>query len=158
LEISRACDDDFSEILALQKLAFQENALRYDDPNIPPLTETLEQFREDCEGQTVLKMVENEKIIGSVRGRLNGNVCRVGRVIVHPDHWNKGIAHKMIATIESEFDASVYELVTGVEDHKNISLYRKHGYEIVEGELYKITHNLYFVRMVKMNGPARPSE
>lgn len=154
----KASEDDLPEILALQKLAFQENALRYNDPEIPPLTESLDDMRRDCEGHTVLKMVEDGKIIGSVRGRRNGDVCRIGRVIVHPDHWNKGIAHRMMVSIESEFDAPVFELVTGVEDHKNISLYRKHGYEIVEGELHRITHNLYFVRMVKVNKTLRLTE
>ena len=36
MKIQKANEQDLSEILALQKLAYQENAVRYNDFDIPP--------------------------------------------------------------------------------------------------------------------------
>jgi ribosomal protein S18 acetylase RimI-like enzyme len=149
LEISRASGKDMREILDIQKLAFRENAVRYDDPDITQLTDTLDDFLEKVQGYTVLKAVVDGRIVGSVKGRQNGDVCRISNLIVHPDHWNRGIGHGLMAAIENEFDADVFELVTGYKDHKNISLYEGLGYRITEGYLERVTERLYFIHMSK---------
>jgi hypothetical protein len=46
---------DQAEILALQKLAYQENAARYNDPSIPPLTQTLDELMEELKRYIILK-------------------------------------------------------------------------------------------------------
>jgi len=151
LEILRASEKDMQEILDLQKLAFQENAVRYDDPDIPPLIQTLDEFVEKAKGYTILKAVIDGKTVGSVKGLQNGDRCRISNLIVHPDHWNHGIGHGLLEAIEKEFDADVYELVTGYRDDKNISLYEKHGYRMTEGYFEKVTEKLYFIHMSKRN-------
>jgi len=151
LKIMKASEDDMNEILKIQKLAFQENAVRYNDPNIPPLIQTLEEFIDKAKGHVILKAVMDGKIVGSAKGIQNGSRCRISNVIVHPDHWNKGIGNRLVEAIESEFDVDVYELVTGYRDDKNISLYEKHGYVISEGYFEKITERLYFIHMSKRN-------
>jgi len=151
LEIMKASEDDMQEILNIQKLAFQENAVRYNDPNIPPLIQTSEEFIDKAKGHIILKAVMDGKIVGSAKGIQNGNRCRISNVIVHPDHWNKGIGGRLVEAIESEFNVDVYELVTGYRDDKNISLYEKHGYAISEGYFEKITERLFFIHMSKRN-------
>ncbi|MDR1954838.1 MAG: GNAT family N-acetyltransferase [Candidatus Methanoplasma sp.] len=148
MEILKACENDLPEILILQRLAFRENAIRYDDPDIPPIHQTLDELAEESRGQLFLKAVCEGKIIGTARGRLEGDVCRISKVIVHPDHQNRGIGHELIAAIENEFDVSAFVLRTGHLDEKNISLYKKLGY-VVEGDLEKITEHLWFVHMRK---------
>jgi ribosomal protein S18 acetylase RimI-like enzyme len=154
MEILRACEEDMPEILALQRLAFSENAVRYNDPAMPPMPQTLDELIEESEGQIFLKAVCDGKIIGTSRGIREGDVCRVSKVIVHPDCQNRGIGRRMITAIESEFDVSAYVLRTGYHDEKNISLYKKMGYAI-EGEPEKITESLWFVHMRKLvkSGP-----
>jgi len=151
MEILRASEDDMHEILNLQKLAFQENVVRYDEPDIPSVTQTLDEFVEKARGHIILKAVIDRMIIGSVKGLQNGNRCRISNLIVHPDHWNRGIGHGLVDAIEKEFDVDVYELVTGYRDDKNISLYEKHGYRLTEGYFEKVTEKLYFIHMSKRN-------
>jgi len=143
------------EILDIQKMAFRENAVRYDDPDITQLTDTLDDLLERVRGHIVLKAVADSVIVGSVKGMQIGNRCRISNLIVHPDHWNRGIGRRLMASIEDEFDADVFELVTGYKDEKNISLYGKLGYRITEGYFEKVTENLYFIHMSK---PVRNSE
>ena len=147
LEILKALENDLPEILALQYLAFRENAVRYNDFNIPPLVQTLDELIEEAKSHVILKAVVDGKIIGSVRGCRRPDHCYIGRLIVHPDFQNQGIGRKLLYAIEDEFGAGRYELTTGHLDDKNISLYIKLGYAVCERE--KISDNLYFIHMRK---------
>ena len=54
--VERANVEDVEEILALQKLAYQSEAIIYNDYTIPPLTQTLEGVKADFEKQVFLKV------------------------------------------------------------------------------------------------------
>ena len=142
------------EILELQRLAFFEAGVRYNDPDTPPLTETLDDLIRDSEGHLFLKAVIGGRIAGTARGRDEGGCCRISKVMVHPDHRDKGIGKRLVEAIEKEFDVPVFRLRTGYLDEKNISFYEKLGYNIT-GEPEKITDTLWFVHMVKKM-PPRP--
>ena len=148
LEITKACADDMKEILILQREAFYEVGVRYKDPETTPLPQTLNELIEESKGQTFLKAVRNGRIIGAVRGRLDGGVCRVSKVMVHPDCRNKGVGRRLMDAIENEFGVNVYELRTGHLDEMTISLYKKLGY-VLTGEKERISDTLWFVRMRK---------
>ena len=127
--IETATIDDAAEILALQKLAYQSEAALYDDHSIPPLVQTLDQMEADIRQQIVLKAVQDERIVGSVRGYLRDGTCYIGRLIVHPEQQNQGIGTRLMNEIERCFDAARrYELFTGDRSERNLRLYRKLGY------------------------------
>ena len=136
------------EILALQRLAFQENAARYNDDNIPPLLQTLEELLDEAKTHVILKAFNECGIIGSVRICRHDGYCYIGRLIVHPDHQNRGLGSRLLSAAESVFDTPRYELTTGHLDEKNIALYTKSGYRT--GRKEKISDNLYFIHMEKM--------
>lgn len=69
-KIVRATQDDAPEILALQKIAYVSEAEIYDDFDIPPLHQTLEETRGEFQNWTVLKALIQDSIVGSVRARL----------------------------------------------------------------------------------------
>lgn len=148
MEISKAGESDMREILELQRLAFFEVGVRYNDPNTTPLPQTLNELIEESKGQVFLKAVHKGKIIGTVRGRLDGDICRVSKVMVHPDHQGKGVGRMLMASVEKEFNADVFELRTGHLDERTISLYERLGY-VLTGEKEKISDTLWFVRMRK---------
>jgi len=153
LKITKADENDLPEILTLQRLAFYEVGVRYNDMNTTPLPQTLDELTAESKGQVFLKAVYRDRIIGAIRGRLDGNVCRISKVMVHPDHQGRGIGRKLMAAIENEFDVNVYELRTGHLDEITISLYMKLGY-VLTGEKEKISDTLWFVRMRKeISGP-----
>lgn len=143
----RASEIDLTEILSLQRLAYHENAERYNDFEILPLTQTLEDLREESKSSVILKSVHEDKIIGSVRAFKKGINCYIGRLIVHPDYQNKGIGRKLIAEIEKIFEGSRYELFTGHLDEKNLAFYEKQGYKRLREE--KINDGLWFVYFEK---------
>ena len=120
--------DDLEEILALQKLAYQSEAQLNDDFSIPPLTQTLDEIRTEFGQAVFLKAVQDGKIIGSVRGRLDGDTCHIGRVIVHPERQNRGIGSRLLHEIERWVDARRFELFTSQRSERNLYLYRKFGY------------------------------
>jgi len=149
LDILRSDESDLPEILELQRLAFQENALRYGDPDTPPMGQTLEELTEEARYHVTLKAVIDGKIIGFARGCMDGEACHISKVTVHPDHWNRGIGKRLVAAVEDLFDPTAYELVTGHMDEKNIALYKKLGYEICDVPMEKITPTLFFIHMRK---------
>lgn len=66
--IKRADKADLKAILELQYLAYQSEAKLFNNPDIPPLKQTLEDVEQDYEKGIILKATdENNKIIGSVR-------------------------------------------------------------------------------------------
>jgi ribosomal protein S18 acetylase RimI-like enzyme len=127
IEIARV--EDAPEILALQKLAYREEAELYDDWAIPPLIQTLEQLQVDFGGQVFLKAVEEDRLIGSVRAYQQEGTCYIGRLIVHPDFQGRGIGTRLMQEIEAAFpQARRYELFTGERSTRNLHLYHKLGY------------------------------
>lgn len=146
--IEIACEGDFGEILALQKLAYQSEAEIYNDYNIPPLVQTLEDLKEEAKESIILKFVEDEKIVGSVRALEKGGTCYIGKLIVHPDYQNKGIGKKLMKAVEKYFGAIRYELFTGHLSVKNLALYEKLGYKRFKTQ--KINDSLQFVYLEKI--------
>ena len=68
MAIGRAVTADAPEILALQKIVYQNEAEMYDDWSLAPLKQTLEEMRTDFHSHIFIKAVVGGKIIGSVRG------------------------------------------------------------------------------------------
>jgi ribosomal protein S18 acetylase RimI-like enzyme len=132
--IEKAAPEDLKEILELQHLAYQKEAGRYNDYTIPPLTQTIEEIMEEYGTALFLKLVAGDTIIGSIRGRKEGNTCHIGRLMVHPAFQGKGFGKKLVMRLESEFAADSgiarFELFTGELSHDNISLYKSMNYAI----------------------------
>ncbi|HWQ96011.1 MAG TPA: GNAT family N-acetyltransferase [Candidatus Methylomirabilis sp.] len=148
--IEQAKVSDAEEILSLQKLSYKSEAEIYNDFNIPPLTQTLEEMKRDFGDQIFLKAVIEGKIIGSVRAIAKEDSCDIRRLIVHPDFQNRGIGTKLINEIEGVFNTSRrFELFTGHKSEKNIHIYQKLGYKTFKTE--KITDNIIFMYMEKTN-------
>jgi tRNA (cmo5U34)-methyltransferase len=128
-ELLRAAPEDAEEILALQRLAFQSEAERYDDFGIPPMTETAELMKELFETHLFLKAVCEGEIIGSVRAYESSGTCHIGRLAVRPDMQNLGIGSALLVKIEKAFTPQRFVLFVGAKSEKSIHLYKKLGYQ-----------------------------
>jgi ribosomal protein S18 acetylase RimI-like enzyme len=170
--ITHASPDDAPAILELQKLAYESEAKLYDEWNIPPLTQTLDELINDFTTKICLKAQVEGKIVGSVRGFQVGDTCYIERLIVHPNFQGQGIGTALMVQIESCFDSFSaqadaprterlllrqrlrqrqrvrrFELFTGHKSNRNIRLYERLGYQIFKHE--KITETLSFAFMEK---------
>lgn len=90
---------DFPEILEIQKKAFYSEAEFYQNYQIQPLTQTLEEMIEECKDKVVLKAVFDEKIVGSVRANAYENDCWVNKLVVLPAFQRQGIGEKLLREI-----------------------------------------------------------
>jgi hypothetical protein len=132
-EIQDARLADADSILALQKLAYESEARRYDDWTIPPLVETLEGLRSQIGRHVVLKAVVDGRLAGSVRGVVIGSA--------------------LIAAVEARFpDIEAFELFTGNRSVENLRLYDRHGYRHSGTRVLSPAVSLIFLRKP---GPSR---
>jgi len=100
LVIEHAAPADVPAIWALQRIAFEVEAMRYDDWSIPPLTQTLEALADEFREFTVLKAVAEGQLVGSIRARVNRDVGEIGRLMVHPSFQRRGIGARLLQAIE----------------------------------------------------------
>lgn len=146
--IKKAERNDLQEILDLQYLAYQSEAKLFNDYDIPPLQQKLDDVLGEYQKGIILKAVDEDNIIiGSVRGYLANGTVYIGKLIVHPKKQGKGIGTKLLLAIEREYPNQRYELFTSTKSTRNIKLYEKLGYRIF-GEK-KITEELKFVYLEK---------
>ena len=150
MNVLRATADDASEILALQKLAYQSEAELYGVYDIPPLTQTLAEMEADLERQVVLKIVQEDHIVGSVRAHEKEGACHICRLIVHPNHQNRGLGTRLLHEIEAVFpQVERYELFTGHKSERNLYLYGKLGYREFRREpVHEALVIVYLVKVV----------
>ena len=149
MRIKKASIDDCEEILKLQKIAYQSEAKIYNDYSIPPLVETIENTLEDFSHKIFLKVIIDNKIIGSVRAYQDNNTCYIGKLIVHPKYQDQGIGTLLLKTIESNFpEVKRYELFTGEKSEKNLYLYQKLGYQVYKTEKLNEVVNIHYLEKI----------
>lgn len=154
--IAPAVPADAEAILTLQKLAYRSEAERYGDFTIPPLTQTLAGVIEDFNSHLFLKVCTGGRLVGSVKGRLDGRTCYVGRLMVHPDLQGKGLGTRLMQGVETFFPAADrFELFTGHRSEGNIRLYQRLGYRIFRTEPVNTALTLVFMeKPARQNGCA----
>ncbi|MBI4791678.1 MAG: GNAT family N-acetyltransferase [Deltaproteobacteria bacterium] len=149
-QVLRADIIDAAEILELQKLAYQSEAVIYSDWTLPPLTQTLNEIKKEFHATIFLKVCDAGKIIGSVRASDHHGTCKIGRLIVHPDFRCKGTGTQLMAAVEARFPAvQRFELFTGSRSAGNIRLYERLGYRIFRTERLSPQVDLVFMEKLR---------
>ena len=146
--IKKAQKEDLEEILKLQYLAYQSEARLFDNMDISPLKQTIEEIYEEFQKGVILKVVDDGGvIIGSVRAYRDGRTVYIGKLIVHPSKQGQGIGTQLLFEMEKQYPHKRYELFTSTKSERNIALYQKLGYKIFDEE--QVTEELRFVYMEK---------
>lgn len=150
MQILRASRGELSSILSLQYLAYQSEAKLCNNPNIPPLKQTLAEMEAEFDNGIILKAVIEGEIVGSVRAYSLEGTTYVGKLMVHPDWQHRGIGTALLLAIEKEFPNQRCELFTSTMSLKNIALYERLGYRTFQEK--QISPTLRFVYLEKLPG------
>jgi GNAT superfamily N-acetyltransferase len=147
MEIRDALLDDLPRILEIQKIGYAREVERTGDQAIPAMLETIGDMERAFRSCLILKGVESNAIIGTVRAFLDIDTCRIGRLVVLPEHRGKGHGSALLNAIEARFPAAArYELFTGSLSQDNIRLYEKHGYGQFAVKPVNQAYGLVFLR------------
>jgi GNAT superfamily N-acetyltransferase len=150
--ISPALPEDAGEVHTVQRAAYVSEAQAYDNPHFSALTESPAEVREAILSSVVLVARVGHRIVGAVRGRVEGEVCHVGRLVVAPDMQGRGVGRRLLLAVEGEVPRSVrrFTLFTGDRSVGNLSLYRRVGY--VRSREERVADTLSLIHMDKPAG------
>ena len=131
--ISPATLEDAPTMLDLQQRAFAEEGRRSGSMDIRPLTEPLDTVIEHVQRQTALVARDNGKIIGTIRGIVEGRVCTVRALAVDPANQGQGIGSALLNALERSLpDVEQFDLTTNTVMERNVPFYERHGYRVTE--------------------------
>jgi predicted N-acetyltransferase YhbS len=140
---------DAPAILALQRIAFEPEARACQVWEIPPLQETVEGIREHIRMATVLKAMDGDRLVGAIRGIVNGGTCLIRVLVVSPDYQGQGLGARLLEAIEHAHpQVERFELTTNMVMVGNVRFYLRNGYEVVEQIQQAPTIRLAFMRKV----------
>ena len=135
VQVAIASIDDAEKILEIQKAAFLGQARIYNNYQLPPLTQNLESIKNEFNEKTFLKIQIGNQIIASVRFKDADGYVTIDRLVVKPEYQNQGFGTTMLREIEARVpDAITFQLFTGNKSTRNIQLYEKNGFKVIESQ------------------------
>ena len=150
-KMETATEHDLDQILELQKKAFYSQALIYNDFDLHPLRQTIDDIKNEFKEKQIYKVQTNGRIIASIRCYVRNDTLYIEKLIVDPDFQNRGIGTKIMTEIEKRYAASVnrYALFTGHKSEKNLHIYKQLGYKETRRETLR--DDLKLIDMEKAN-------
>ncbi|MCM2533159.1 GNAT family N-acetyltransferase [Neobacillus pocheonensis] len=119
------------ELFELQKASYLVEANLIGFFDIPPLKESLEGLN-GC-GETFLGYFEEEVLVGALAFTIEGEALTICRMVVHPNHFRKGIARKLLYALEEiQPEWLVLKVSTGKDNTPAKKLYQKNGFQFVQ--------------------------
>lgn len=148
--IVRAGPEDADAILGIQKRSFEAEAQLVRNWDIPPMAESLESVLEHIASACVLKAVDGSRVVGSIRGVLQGAVCSIHRLSVDQAYRGKGLGSGLLRAIEQAHpEAASFELTTNAAVEENVHFYIRHGYQVTARVRHTDT-----ITLVQMSKPS----
>ena len=131
--INRATNSDVAAMHSLQMRAFEEEGRRCGTRDIPPLQENMAAVAEHVQTQIALVAKEDDRIVGCVRGLLEGRVCTIRALVVDPSNHGRGFGSALLIALEAELKhIERVDLTTNTIMERNVPFYERHGYRVVE--------------------------
>ena len=127
MNIRRATERDFSEILKVQATAFGEYKGTYE---VSAWTkETLENITANALDKVILVAEYESQLVGSVRFWVAGGVCVIRLLSVLPAYQGRGVGKALMQEIERmATDAHKLYVCTMLKTSRNVALFLHLGY------------------------------
>jgi GNAT superfamily N-acetyltransferase len=121
--------DMVDQIWRLQHMAYRLEAERIGFRDIPPLMDTHETIRK-CKEDFYGCLNEDGELIGAVATEQEApDTITISRMMVHPDHFRKGIAGSLIQhVLDLHPDVPLFIVSTGTKNTPAVALYTKYGF------------------------------
>jgi tRNA (guanine37-N1)-methyltransferase len=132
LEVAPATRADGGELFTLTRACWLQELQANPGVPIPALEESLDDLLRSLDEWTTLVARAGGRLVGSCRGRAEGDLWDVGRVMVAPDLQGRGLGRYLLALIEDAAPDEVtsYQLFTGAGSTDNLRMYKKAGYRL----------------------------
>ncbi|GGA29218.1 GNAT family N-acetyltransferase [Psychrobacillus lasiicapitis] len=128
------------DVLNIQIPSYKVEAEIIGSYEIPPLKDTVYTLQY-C-GETFFGYYENEELCGAISIKVE-DVVDIHRLIVHPNHFRKGIAQLLLNFIETKFQTETIKVATGSKNIPAVSFYKKNGFrnmkEVIVNEQLSLT-------------------
>ncbi|WP_182526188.1 tRNA (guanosine(37)-N1)-methyltransferase TrmD [Nocardioides dongkuii] len=123
---------DAPELLVLQRACWVQEALANDSLEIPALHESLADLTASLDTWSWYVVRAAGRLVGAVRGRLEGDTWHIGRVMVAPDLQGHGLGRLLLDHVQRVAPpaAASYSLFTGEGSHANQRMYKKAGFRL----------------------------
>jgi ribosomal protein S18 acetylase RimI-like enzyme len=116
--------------LEIQRLAYRIEADLIGFEGIPPLHESLEQLRASPE--TFLGYFVDEELSAFVSYELADSVLDIGRLVVHPDYFRRGIGQTLIRALDETAGIKTIIVSTGALNLPARKLYENLGFSFID--------------------------
>lgn len=119
-----------SALHTLQKASYLAEAELINYKNLPPLLESLNDLIQ-C-GESFLGFFEKDVLIGAISYKRLDKTLDIHRLVVHPDHFRKGIARQLLNNFEKNIAGSAERLIvsTASANHPAAAFYLNHGFTV----------------------------
>lgn len=131
--LSLSDSETIGQLWRLQHVAYRLEAEIIGFQEIPPLMDTIETLQ-NC-GETFYGCIDTDgELLGAVAvAEEEQNILTITRMMVHPDHFRKGIAAALMTHVfEQHPDFPRYLVSTGTLNEPAVKLYTKFGFKPVE--------------------------
>jgi len=121
------------ELLTLQRAAFVGEAIATGDLGIPALSQSFEDLRAELQDEAIVPVGAwiKERLVASVRIRVDGTRADIGRLCVAPDLQGRGISTALLLGAAPLLPDGVTEVwvLTPRDDARAIDAYMENGFE-----------------------------
>ncbi|MDP4084379.1 MAG: GNAT family N-acetyltransferase [Bacillota bacterium] len=118
------------ELYQMQKASYLIEARLIGFFEIPPLKETIQELI-DC-NETFIGYFEKGELAGALSYIAKERELTICRMFVHPTHFRKGIARKLLVYLEEmSFDITTFIVSTGKDNVPAKSLYLEFGFQFI---------------------------
>ena len=139
------------EIHALQQASYAVERDVIGVLDFPPLRVTADEIQRETE--EFIGYRDDDGVAGAVSFERGPDEVCIGRMIVHPRAFRRGIASALLDAVErSAADVETLAVSTAEKNLPAIRLYEKHGFRITQRTT--LPDGLALVRLTKTNGSA----